>query len=217
METPVTLQISRYGLWESRTCEYTDSSNNVSLVCWKINQLSNRNMPRAFGWNFPILSLFFIRILMKAPWDTNSIETSLTVINAVQGFKKTLMANWSLIENQPLLKENTSDYNYPTGKSLKHMPLRWKNITWRQLIIRRNHKKAHSESAQVCLWLNPFNSYVMSLTNFGLKKLFPQHPIGWPILQRLVLKEHGKVFLQRTWNLWSMILQLHRKKEELNT
>ena len=33
METPVTLQISRYGLWESRTCEYTDSSNNVSLVC----------------------------------------------------------------------------------------------------------------------------------------------------------------------------------------
>ena len=155
METPVTLQISRYGLWESRTCEYTDSSNNVSLVCWKINQLSHRNMPRAFGWNFPIFSLFFIQILMKAPWDTNSIETSLTVINAVQGFKKTLMANWSLIENQPLLKENTSDYNYPTSKSLKHMPLRWKNIIWRKLIIRRNHKKPHWESAQVCLWL-PF-------------------------------------------------------------
>ena len=46
------------------------------------------------------------------------------VINAVQDFKKTLMANWSLIKNQPLLKENISDYNYPTGRSLKHMPLR---------------------------------------------------------------------------------------------
>ena len=180
METPVTLQISRYGLWEPRTCEYTHSSNNVSLVCCKINQLSNRNMPRAFGWNFSILSLFFIRMLIKAPWDINSIETSLMVISAVQDFKKTLMANWSLIKNQPLLKENISDYNYPTGRSLKHMPLRWKNITWRQLIIRRNHtKKIHWESAQVCLWL-PFNSYVMSLTNFGLKKLVSQHPIVDP-------------------------------------
>ena len=42
---------------------------------------------------------------MKAPWDTNSIETSLVVINAVQDFKKTVMANWSLIENQPLKKK----------------------------------------------------------------------------------------------------------------
>ena len=32
MKTPETPQISRYGLWESRTCEYTHSSNNVSLV-----------------------------------------------------------------------------------------------------------------------------------------------------------------------------------------
>ena len=29
------------------------------------------------------------------------------VINVVQDVKKTVMANWSLIENQPLLKENT--------------------------------------------------------------------------------------------------------------
>ena len=40
METPVTFQIARYGLWESRTGEYTHSSNNVSLVSCKINQLS---------------------------------------------------------------------------------------------------------------------------------------------------------------------------------
>ena len=46
------------------------------------------------------------------------------VTSAIQDFKKTVMANSSLIENQPLLKENTSDYNYPTGRSLKHMPLR---------------------------------------------------------------------------------------------
>ena len=51
------------------------------------------------------------------------------VTSAIKDFKKTVMANWSLIENQPLLKENTSDYNYRTCKSLKHMPVRCKNIT----------------------------------------------------------------------------------------
>ena len=51
------------------------------------------------------------------------------VTSEIQDFKKTVIANWSLIENQPLLKENTSDYNYRTGKSLKQMPVRCKNIT----------------------------------------------------------------------------------------
>ena len=63
---------------------------------------------------------------MKASWDTNSIETSVKVISAVQDFQKTLMANWSLIENQPLLKENTSDYNYPTGKYLRKKAFKMK-------------------------------------------------------------------------------------------
>ena len=46
---------------------------------------------------------------------------------AVQDLKKTLMTNWSLIENKPLLKKFFEDLrSYKRGKSLKDMRVRAK-------------------------------------------------------------------------------------------
>ena len=72
--------------------------------------------------NWKEVALIFFRLLLLLPFVT-------TYHPAVQDLKKTLMANWSLIENQPLLKtifKRPPIISYKRDKSLKDMLVRTK-------------------------------------------------------------------------------------------
>ena len=81
-----------------------------------------------------------------------------TYHSAEQDVKKTLMVNWSLMENQPLLKTMEDPRSYPTKEVNP-----WKACLLEQKCNSRafdnatQPQKPHRKSVQVCLWL-PFNT-----------------------------------------------------------